>query len=290
MKIVFVNGTREELEWREMRQFFWHPHFVTLVLALSGIVVALRPYDDMVDLSVMRLTIFYANAVLCFVFTLVTSVYLVQLRGKTVYSQLHVIGSVCTATIYGMHSSTLLGAATPSWQSVLLVILFNLVFGLLGEVILVSYLLRPILRDVRRHASVETGTAASTNVSAPTMARAATAPFTALSVHILNADFLLSEILALSAEAHYVAVHLKSGQKKLLRGRISDAAGAMPENAGRLIHRSHWVAGWAVEGVEADARQTMVVLVDGSRFPVARTKVAELRDWLGKCPARKKAP
>ena len=288
MKIVFVNGTREELEWREMRQFFWHPHFVTLVLALSGIVVALRPYDDMVDLSVMRLTIFYANAVLCFVFTLVTSVYLVQLRGKTIYAQLHVIGSVCTATIYGMHSSTLLGAATPSWQSVLLVILFNLVFGLLGEVILVSYLLRPILRDVRRPASAATGMAASANVAAATPPPAA--PSTALSVHILNTDFLLSEILALSAEAHYVAVHLKSGQKRLLRGRISDAAGAMPENAGRLIHRSHWVAGWAVEDVEADARQTMVVLVDGSRFPVARTKVAELRDWLGKCPARKKAP
>ena len=288
MKIVFVNGTREELEWREMRQFFWHPHFVTLVLALSGIVVALRPYDDMVDLSVMRLTIFYANAVLCFVFTLVTSVYLVQLRGKTVYAQLHVIGSVCTATIYGMHSSTLLGATTPSWQSVLLVILFNLVFGLLGEVILVSYLLRPILRDVRRPASAATGMAASANVAAPTPAPAA--PSTALSVQILNTAFLLSEILALSAESHYVAVHLKSGQKRLLRGRISEAAGSMPENAGRLIHRSHWVAGWAVEDVEVDARQTMVVLVDGSRFPVARTKLAELRDWLGKCPARKKAP
>lgn len=85
-------------------------------------------------------------------------------------------------------------------------------------------------------------------------------------------------ILRLSAKDHFVQVVTDAG-RETLRLRLSDAIAEAEPEAGLCIHRSHWVAGAAIAGVEQDARKKVfVVLVNGDRVPVSRKYLAALQD------------
>ncbi len=298
MRIVFVNGTQEQITWHEMRQLFWHPRFVALVLSISAIVVALRPYDDLVNFNALRLTIFYANGVLWFLVFLVGTVYLTQRFGLTVFSMITVPLATTGATMIGMVSGVLLGAPFPLLSDLFLVTVFNCIFGVLGEIVLASFLLPGIMRDIRGQTAEPRAPTVPPHVISPYAVAPSPVPETSAmftppgavppestaphfgNVLILGTSFALPQILAIKADEHYVQVFLTSGQTRLLRGRMSDAVAAMPETAGRLIHRSHWVAAQAVSGVQSDARSTMVVLRDGTKLPVARGRVPEIKEWI----------
>jgi hypothetical protein len=77
-------------------------------------------------------------------------------------------------------------------------------------------------------------------------------------------------LLALSAEDHYLRVHSDQGNVLILR-RLADAIAELPVDAGRQVHRSHWVAQTAVQGVERNGARLVVVLTNGLRIPVSRT-------------------
>ncbi|MEF3048853.1 LytTR family DNA-binding domain-containing protein [Pseudotabrizicola sp. L79] len=285
MRIVFVNGTQEQITWHEMRQLFWHPRFVALVMSISAIVVALRPYDDLINFNALRLTIFYANGVLWFLVFLVGTVYLTQRFGLTVFSMITVPLATTGATMIGMVSGVLLGAPFPLLSDLFLVTVFNCIFGVLGEIVLASFLLPGIMRDIRGQAAEPKAPTVPPHVISPYAVAPSLVPETSTAPHfgnvlILGTSFALPQILAIKADEHYVQVFLTSGQTRLLRGRMSDAVAAMPETAGRLIHRSHWVAAQAVSGVQSDARSTMVVLRDGTKLPVARGRVPEIKEWI----------
>lgn len=79
-----------------------------------------------------------------------------------------------------------------------------------------------------------------------------------------------SRLLALSAEDHYLRVHSDQGSVLILR-RLADAIAELPGDAGRQVHRSHWVAQTAVQRVERDGARLVVVLTNGLRIPVSRT-------------------
>lgn len=295
MRIVYVNGAHSDLIWHEMRKLFWHPYFVGLVLFASAFVIALRPYDDLVDLNVVRLTIFYANSVGFFLICLVGSVYVTQRRGRTVYASLVVALSIILATVYGIVSATLLGAQIPPVGDIVLVTVFNLIFGVVGEVIFVSFLLPKIIKDISGHPLPKTGTfedpkpGGSPTTDPVTSAvggsigpdpGAAERPHYPV-VNILGVDFRSDEVLALSAEAHYVSVLQTNGKTRLLRGRISDAADAMPPALGRMVHRSHWVAADAADTLILNGRNYVLLLKNGKRLPVARNRQNEIKAWLG---------
>ncbi len=84
-------------------------------------------------------------------------------------------------------------------------------------------------------------------------------------------------LLALEMEDHYVRVHTDQGSDLILL-RLRDAIGELTGVEGMQVHRSHWVAGRAVAGVErsADGRLTLV-LTDGRRVPVSRRYNAAVR-------------
>ena len=294
MRIVYVNGARSVISWHEMRKLLWHPYFVGLVLLTSAFVIALRPYDDMVDLDVVRLTIFYANSVGFFLMLLVGAVYFIQRLGRTVYASAVVAFSIIFATVYGVISGTLLGAQIPPVIDIVLVTVFNLVFGVVGEVIFVSFLVPKILRDISsaplegagpipdnevvsfRNAGTQAPPAEGSLAEKPEQSEAPPEPI----ISLFGIDFRSGDISVLSAEAHYVSVVQRNGKTKLLRGRISDAADAMPPDLGRLVHRSHWVAAHAVETMVQDGRNHVLLLKDGRRLPVARNRQHDIRNWV----------
>lgn len=90
-----------------------------------------------------------------------------------------------------------------------------------------------------------------------------------------------SDIIALEMEDHYVRVHTALGSALVLM-RLRDAMALVGDLEGMQVHRSWWVARAAVEDVQRDGRNIRLTLARGLEAPVARAKVAYLRDarWI----------
>ncbi len=90
-----------------------------------------------------------------------------------------------------------------------------------------------------------------------------------------------SDIVALEMEDHYVRVHTALGSALVLM-RLRDAMVLLGEIEGMQVHRSWWVARAAVEDVVRDGRNLRLRLARGIEAPVARAKIAALRDarWI----------
>lgn len=78
-----------------------------------------------------------------------------------------------------------------------------------------------------------------------------------------------AEILALSAEDHYLRVYTSAGETLILM-RLYDAIGELDGIEGSQVHRSWWVAKDAVADVVRGDGKVDLVLKDGLRAPVSR--------------------
>lgn len=84
-------------------------------------------------------------------------------------------------------------------------------------------------------------------------------------------------LIALSVEDHYVRVRTTQGEAMILM-RLSDAIRETDPEPGMQVHRSHWVALWAVShGTRGDGRGA-VHLVGGVAVPVSRSNLAAARE------------
>ncbi|MCM0000858.1 MAG: LytTR family transcriptional regulator DNA-binding domain-containing protein [Erythrobacter sp.] len=90
-----------------------------------------------------------------------------------------------------------------------------------------------------------------------------------------------SAIIALEMEDHYVRVHTMLGSALVLM-RMRDAVALLGDLEGMQVHRSWWVARAAVEDAAREGRNVRLRLARGIEAPVARAKIAELRDarWI----------
>ena len=83
----------------------------------------------------------------------------------------------------------------------------------------------------------------------------------------------------LKSELHYLQVVTDRGSALILYN-LGDAIDELPPDAGTLVHRSYWVAWNAIEDFVRRGRQGELRLRDGSRAPVSRNRVADLRERL----------
>ena len=81
----------------------------------------------------------------------------------------------------------------------------------------------------------------------------------------------LGELLALSAERHYVHVYTAAGDELLLM-RLSDAIEECRHLDGMQIHRSCWVRRDAVEQLRRTNGRLEVRLRNGISLPVSRSR------------------
>ena len=77
------------------------------------------------------------------------------------------------------------------------------------------------------------------------------------------------QLIRLSARNHYVDVVTDKGTSSLLI-RMADAIAELDGVDGLRVHRSHWVAAWAVRGHERQGDKRVLILADGARIPVSR--------------------
>lgn len=96
----------------------------------------------------------------------------------------------------------------------------------------------------------------------------------------LPAELHAGEILSISMQDHYAEVTTTKGAALILM-RLADAMDLLEGCPGLRIHRSHWVALEAVEGVDKAGRRTEVVLSDGRRLPVGATYLNAVQTALG---------
>ena len=108
-------------------------------------------------------------------------------------------------------------------------------------------------------------------------------PTTALSAPFLDRlpAAWRDRLVALEMEDHYVRAH-GPGVSALILLRMGDAEAELANLDGLRIHRSWWVARSAVERVLRDGRNTKLRLSGGIEAPVARDRVAALRErgWI----------
>ncbi len=91
--------------------------------------------------------------------------------------------------------------------------------------------------------------------------------------------FFCADLLSVSSQDHYVKVKMREGEK-LIRARLSDVIAQLDCQNGIQPHRSHWVPRGAVMNMAVDDGFKYLQLVDGSRIPVARGRLADVREWL----------
>jgi hypothetical protein len=85
-----------------------------------------------------------------------------------------------------------------------------------------------------------------------------------------------TDIVAISAELHYLRVRTRTGEALILMsfGRAVEALGVIP---GHVIHRSHWIALAHVSALESEGNRVICRLDTGLELPVSRTHRARLR-------------
>ncbi|WP_448581812.1 LytTR family DNA-binding domain-containing protein [Thermaurantiacus sp.] len=104
----------------------------------------------------------------------------------------------------------------------------------------------------------------------------------------LAARVPLNELWAVTAEDHYVRLHLSTGEKPLLLYRFSDALADLAAVDGLQVHRSAWVAAGAVAAARRAGRRWLLRLPDGTEVPVSEARAGAVRakGWLGRPTGR----
>jgi len=89
----------------------------------------------------------------------------------------------------------------------------------------------------------------------------------------------LGPLLSLSAQDHYVEMVTSKGVH-LERITIKKAIELVPDGSGLQVHRSHWVAFNAILDLEKIGERTAVLLRNGTKLPVGKSKIQELQTYL----------
>ncbi len=84
------------------------------------------------------------------------------------------------------------------------------------------------------------------------------------------------DVIALSAEDHYVRVYTRLGDDLVLY-RFSDAVREMPDGSGLQVHRSHWVNLDAITNFEAMDRSHLLTINDTISIPVSQRYIEVLK-------------
>lgn len=295
--VISLNGAKMQVTRREMQGQFRHPLFVSLVLGMVLLVILLSPFTDLVRLGPLEMTLFYGAGAGSFVLGLYAIMTLFHRMGWPDRTVLTVGFAALCATAGGLAMARILGAPAPTWTEVVQVAAFVMFFSYLGEIIFSVFLMPKMLADMRRkpveevraqmilpqEPSLAFAVAPADPQAAaepPPLAESKPVPPPAMTVRLFGQNFPIARITALEAEEHYVVIHLRDGAPQILRGRIGDAVTTMPEGVGRQVHRSHWVAAAAVVKGQSENGQLVILLADGRKVPVARSRQAEVRDWL----------
>lgn len=89
------------------------------------------------------------------------------------------------------------------------------------------------------------------------------------------------QLLAIETQDHYLKIYTDKGHHLVLM-RLKDALTVLQDYPGLQIHRSWWVAEYAIKEIQKADRKVWLVLTNEVQAPVSRTYAAEVkkRGWL----------
>jgi len=87
------------------------------------------------------------------------------------------------------------------------------------------------------------------------------------------------EVLALSAQDHYVVIATENGEH-LTRMSMKQAVEMLPKDSGLQVHRSHWVAYSAIVSLNQTSGKYQLELRNGARIPASRNKITDVKAFL----------
>jgi len=281
MHIIFLNGSEFRGNWREFIRALWHPLFVALILAMTGIIFLVRPYDHIMPEGVILRTLIVTSSVVVY---LAFSVFLIsriahakrRIFTITVFVPANIVTSLWAVRISVYAGGNGLDAV--GWAQLLA---FNFVFFLVGELILASFLLRHIVPEtVLQTYPIAMQSPSDLSGAMEDEEGHDKTPAPPQILEVLGKAVLLDQIWHLKAEEHYVLLGLCDGTSTLLRGRLADAIAQVPPEAGLQVHRSHWVAKSALADLERRREGWRLRLHNGTDIPVARNRQTDVRIWV----------
>ncbi|GGG75794.1 hypothetical protein GCM10011415_25530 [Salipiger pallidus] len=98
-------------------------------------------------------------------------------------------------------------------------------------------------------------------------------------IHVGGQSIALDDISLIEAQEHHVILHTSDGPLTY-RARLSDILAQVGPDDGIQPHRSFWVARHVVQEVAREAGKPVLKLEGHAPLPVARGRLADVRDWL----------
>ena len=273
LRFSFVNGTDEQLTVHEMLHFFRQPRTVAGFFLSAVALFVFQPFPDLAVLPLAEEVVFWGITFPgAFMLYLVVSILMARLSGPGVTLVGHAVSALVVALLSPDLAVALgMDPAATTFADRLLVGAFSLIWGASIEFLMVTFLLPAYLRGLSDADWPDGLTGFADN-----------RPFgDEREVVLLGRNFVLADLLLVSADEHYVHIQTSKG-RTMLRGRISDIEAQLPDAWGLRVHRSHWVAARSVRALNRGRDGWTLDLTDGQQIPVARARREAVADWVAR--------
>jgi len=259
-----VIGNESRLTYREMWSIVRHPQTVLFVSLAVLVLILLDAHNYRTSMSVSSTVILWVGCgftLVGFYIAITTICMLVsqKFRGFKVYFPLVGFLSMAMNTYVTIFVATRLSRSSFSPSEVIEHLPTNLALGLIFESLFTVFVLPKMRVSLEGKSGVKLSTVPE--------------------VIIAGKRFELGKIISISSQDHYVEV-VTAASKQLIRARLADITPQISEEIGIVPHRSHWVARSAVEQFDDKTQPKVLALNNGSKIPVARGRVKDVRNWL----------
>lgn len=258
MSISYINGSRVQFTLRELLGFYRDPQSAALTLALLLGLILLKPFPALGALPLASQVVFWGLVVPGTLAVHLAMLVALARWFRVAPSWVAHLASAAACAVLSPELGTWVGLVHlgPRLPLMLFVGAFSLVCSMLSEFLMATYLLPRYLARLE-------------GPPAPAPQQ----------ISLFGRAFAPEDLRLISADEHYVHVQTVQG-RQMLRGRISDIEGQLPDALGLRVHRSHWVAASAVRGLIRSREGWVLDLADGTQVPVARPRHKAVRDWL----------
>jgi hypothetical protein len=273
-----VNGGKLHSALRELQVFAGSRSFWIVLAAVVVLFTAIGPFGTGEHMGVLPRFGFWlvnlsATVWIAVVFVIFADLYLEDLIASSFVRMF--TGSLLSSPAIALTTMLIVYSwrgPEPSWTVYL---------GNVAQTIPVSIVFTLLFWASMRHekqlrlAAQATGTAAASNVEAIVALQERPVPEPPALIARLKPENR-APIQRLSAEDHYTLTVTSRGRELILI-RFSDALSELGDTIGTQIHRSHWIAQTAFDGLVTKDGKLLARLKDGTELPVSRSFAAKVK-------------
>jgi hypothetical protein len=240
-------------------------------LIFMGIAALFHPSDQLSSAPIMLQVAFWGTGFLLFLFGFrlmqVLFLRLAVARGwTTLYVQVPLELTVNLLALYLYGFALWFGIPTDDWRDLAEFYVFCVVLFELGAFCYISYADRTVYPEV-----YETkGPKSAAQMGAQTSRR---------EIFLRGSTIPVHQVEVIVAQGNGVEA-TGLGQSAFIARPFGKVVSELPMDLGFQIHRSLWLARDLAVNFATDGRKHLVVLPDGRRFPVARSRQRDYRKWL----------